>query len=208
MRVIDISQPVQSGTAVWPGDRPFSCGWSMRMADGDSVNVATLDMSVHTGTHIDGPLHFENDGAPAGAIPLDNCLGPARVVDVRGADVIDVDAVQYMDLATVERLLFRTRDEIDPMVFPASFPAISPELARMISAAGVRLVGTESPSVDPMDSKELETHRILAAGGVVILENVVLTDVEQGDYTLVALPLKLMEADSSPVRAALIDVGD
>lgn len=178
----------------------------MRRAEGASVNVATLCTTVHVGTHVDGPLHFQ-DGAPAvGHLPLQAYLGPARVIDARGRDALDADLVDGIDLAAEERVLFRSRESVDATAFPKAFAALTPALAQRLAEAGVKLVGTDAPSVDPADSKDLAAHRALGAGGVAILENAVLTDVAPGRYTLIALPLRLTEADSSPVRAVLLEL--
>jgi arylformamidase len=201
----DISQPVGEGTAVWPGDHPCRTDWTMRRADGNSVNVAALSMSAHTGTHVDGPFHFDDDGAHPADLALDAFIGKATVIDARGLDRLDVDAVAAVDLEGAERVLFRTRETVDPRTFPTSFAALTPALAERMGEAGVRLVGTDAPSVDPFESKTLEAHRILARGGVAIVENLVLEDVEAGTYTLIALPLRLVDADSSPVRAVLLE---
>jgi arylformamidase len=204
-RIIDISQPVGTTTAVWPGDQPCEVDWTMQRARGDSVNVAALTLSAHTGTHIDGPFHFEDDGDRPADLALDAFVGNAVVIDANGAAEIDEDRVAGIDIGREGRILFRTRERIDSGQFPAAFAAITPGLARRLGEAGVRLVGTDSPSVDPVDSKTLDAHRILARSGVAILENLVLADVEPGRYTLVALPLRLVDADSSPVRAVLIE---
>jgi arylformamidase len=205
VRILDISQPLGTATAVWPGDREPALDWTLRIAAGDSVNVAALALSVHTGTHVDGPLHFDAAGAAAGALPLDAYIGSALVVDVRGRDAVGLDAVAGIDLAAAQRILFRTRDAVDAERFPERVAPIEPGLAEALGAAGVRLVGTDAPSVDPLDSKSLDAHRALARGGVAILENAVLAHVPPGRYLLVALPLRLTEADSSPVRAVLIE---
>jgi arylformamidase len=207
MRIHDISQPLGNRTAVWPGDRRVDVSWTLRRDRGDTVNVAALAASVHAGTHADGFLHVEDGGDPAGAMPLDAYLGRCVVVDVTGRrEVVEAD-VAGVDLAGAERLLLRTRTEADETVFPAAFAHIAPGLARLLAEAGIRLVGTDAPSVDPVDSVTLETHRVLAAARVAILENLDLRGVAPGAYTLVALPLRLVEADSSPVRAVLIEEG-
>lgn len=207
MRIHDISQPLGQDTAVWPGDRPVEVSWSMRRDRGDSVNVAALAATVHAGTHADGFLHFEDGAESAARMPLDAYVGRCVVVDARGRGHVDTDAVDSIDLRHAERVLFRTRDAVDAREFPDRIAHIAPALARRLADAGVRLLGTDAPSVDPLDSKTLETHRILGAGRVAILENLLLSDVAPGEYTLVALPLRLTEADSSPVRAVLIEPG-
>lgn len=205
MRIHDISQPLGTKTATWPGDRAVEVDWTMRMDRGDAVNVAALTTSVHAGTHVDGFMHVTRDGETAAQMPLESYIGPCLVVDVRGATEVSLDHVAHIDLDGVDRILFRTRVAVDEERFPERFAHIAPTLARRLAEAGVRLAGTDAPSVDPVDSKTLDAHHALVKGRVAILENVVLTDVPPGAYTLVALPLRLTEADSSPVRAVLIE---
>lgn len=204
-RIIDISQPVGIETAVWPGDHPFDLEWTLRRSAGDAVNVAALTLSVHTGTHVDGPFHFDDDGLRPADLDLEPYIGPALVVDATDRSTLDADVVRGIDLATAERVLFKTRRHVDATRFPDRFAAITPELAVRLGRAGIRLVGTDAPSVDPLDSKTLDAHHALARAGIAILENLVLADVAPGAYTLIALPLKLVDADSSPVRAVLLD---
>lgn len=196
---------MQAGVGVWPGDQRYALDWTLRQDRGDSVNVAAITMSVHTGTHADGPHHVLSDGLRARDLPLDAFIGPARVVDIRGAAVMDERVLDGLTIERGARLLFRQRERVDPAEFPTDFLAPTPALAHRLVELGVRLVGTDAPSMDPFHSKSLETHRILAAAGVMTLENLLLVDVEPGDYTLIALPLALVDADSSPVRAVLID---
>ena len=205
MRIHDISQPLGRRTATWPGDRRVDLEWTLRIDRGDSVNVASLATSVHAGTHADGFLHVARDGETAAQMPLDAYIGRCVVVDVSGATEVSTDDVAAVDLGRAQRILFRTRAAVDETEFPGSFACIEPELARRIAVAGIRLVGTDAPSVDPVDSKTLAAHHEFVRGRVAILENVVLAHVEPGEYTLIALPLRLVEADSSPVRAVLIE---
>lgn len=206
--ILDISQPLGTDTAVWPGDRPPALEWSLRRERGDSVDVAVVRLSVHTGTHVDGPRHT-GDGPAVGSLPLEPFMGPAWVVDARAAvegdpPVVPAAVLDGLDLDAAPRVLLRTRDAVDPTRFPDAFAAVSPELARALVDRGAALVGTDAPSVDPRESTSLEAHRILAEAGVPNLENLVLGHVAPGRYRLVALPLRLVEADSSPVRAVLV----
>lgn len=169
------------------------------------MDVAAVSMSAHTGTHVDGAAHVIEGGPTAGAEPLQPLIGPARVVDARGRAGLDVSLLEDGALAGVERVLFRTRERVDAAVFPESIAAVEPELARRLAAAGVRLVGTDAPSVDPLESKTLDAHHVLLGAGVVVVENLVLDAVVPGDYTLIVLPLRLVEADSAPARAVLIE---
>lgn len=206
--LIDISQPLGPATASWPGDRAFELEWTLRRERGDSVDVAAIAASVHTGTHVDGPMHT-GAGPGAGSLPLAPFYGPAVVVDARSLiagepPVVGAGALAGIDLAATPRVLLRTRDDVDPGRFPDRFAALSPALCRLMAGSGVVLVGTDTPSVDPVDSKSLEAHRILAEAGIPNVENLVLSGVEPGAYVLAAFPLRLEEADSAPVRAVLI----
>ena len=205
MKIIDISHPVQTGVGVWPGDERFALDWTLRQDRGASVNVAAITLSVHTGTHADGPHHVLQNGLRARDLPLEAYIGRARVIDVRGAAALDERVLEGIAIERGTRVLFRQRERVDPAEFPTDFLAPTPSLARRLVELGVPLVGTDAPSMDPFDSKTLDTHRIFAEAGVMTLENLLLVDVSPGDYTLIALPLALVDADSSPVRAVLID---
>jgi arylformamidase len=199
----DVTRPVFAGMPVWPGDAPCRCGWSARLP-GDGANVAEISLSVHTGTHADGPLHVLGDGAPIATLPLDAFLGPADVVEVADAVALD-EAWLAGHLPTgCERLLLRTGAWGDPRRFPSSWPALTPDGARLLVARGVRLFGTDAPSPEAADADGLPVHRILLGAGIPIGENLLLDDLAVGRYELIALPLRLAEADSSPVRAVLV----
>lgn len=209
MKLIDLSQPLGPETAVWPGDRPFAREWTLRRAGGDAVDVAAVALSVHTGTHVDGPRHVM-DGPGAGELELSPFIGPATVVDGRPFVSGDPPAVARgvldgVDPAATPRVLIRTRDAVDPGVFPDPVVALSPALARRLVEDGFVLVGTDAPSVDPVDSRDMESHRILAGAGLPNVENLVLSGVVPGRYTFIGLPLRLTAADSSPIRAVLVE---
>ncbi len=205
-RVWDVSEPISPETAVFPGDTPFSANWVARLEDGASCNVSAITMSVHCGTHTDSPLHFEADGADMASVPLDAYLGRCRVVEVRGEGdppLVPATALAGDTLAGVERVLFKTSAGHDHTVFDGGFTALGPAAARAVVAAGVKLVGIDTPSMDHATSKDLEAHHVLCAGGVALLENLDLSAVQPGDYELIALPLKIVGSDSAPVRAIL-----
>ncbi|HET9985815.1 MAG TPA: cyclase family protein [Longimicrobiales bacterium] len=204
-RIHDISQPIGARTAVYPGDPAYRQSWALSRERGDPVDVAEITIGVHIGTHVDGPGHVLEDATPVGELHLEPFLGPAHVVDAVERGTLAPDLVDGLDLVRAPRVLFRTRRRVDPTTFPHGYVGIAPALAERLVASGVRLVGTDAPSVDAEDAGGLPAHRILLAGGVAIAENLVLDDVRPGVYTLVALPLKLVEADSSPVRAVLVE---
>jgi arylformamidase len=202
--ILDISVLVRPSTPEWPGDVPFSCGWSCRLAEGASVNLSSTAGSPHVGTHADAPLHVR-DGWPASdALPLEAFLGPALVVDVSDAPAgpLAIDASDPR-LAGCERLLLRTGRTIAEGSFPADWPVLSADTARALAAQGVRLVGVDAPSVDERESKTLDVHHALFDGGAYVLENLDLRVVAPGRYELVALPQRLEGLDAAPVRAVL-----
>jgi len=201
---MDISVLVRVGTPEWPGDVPFSCGWTCRIADGAAINLSSVSGSPHVGTHADAPLHV-HDGWPASdALPLDAFVGPALVLDVaRAADgplALNVDDPR---LVGIERLLLRTGCTIAAGSFPASWPVLDARLVAALAGRGLRLLGVDAPSVDERESKSLPVHRALFAGGAYVLENLDLRDVAEGRYELLALPQRLEGLDAAPVRAVL-----
>lgn len=204
--LIDISQPLGPGSAVFPGDSEFSREWVMRMADGMSCNVSTIRMSVHCGSHADAPLHYREGEASIDALPLDLFVGPCRVIHVTGAGdprCVPAEVLDGAALGGATRVLLRTAETLDPMRFDPGFTSLGEAAARVLAKAGVRLIGIDAPSVDHATSKKLETHNALADAGITILENLDLTQVAAGDYELMALPLKLVGSDASPIRAVL-----
>lgn len=206
LRIWDISEPIEEATATFPGDTPFSREWVARMEQGASCNVSTIRMSVHVGTHTDAPVHFDCAGPDIAAVDLRRYLGRCRVVDVAGVGTppqIPASALTPELLRGAERILFRTRRDHDHRRFDAAFTAVGPDAAAVLVAHGVLLVGIDTPSMDHATCKELDGHHALHRGGTAILENLDLTAVPAGDYELIALPLRIVGGDSSPVRAIL-----
>ncbi|MGW5955456.1 arylformamidase [Bacillus mycoides] len=200
---IDISQPLNNDIATWPGDTPFSYEVSWSKEDSGSVNVGKLTMSIHTGTHIDAPFHFDNDGKKVLDLDIHVYVGAARVIDVSGLESIGKKELERFKLEGVERLLLRTSSHGKAQEFPEKIPYLRADIADFLSSKGIRLIGVDVPSVDPLDDKELAAHHQLFKHGIHILENVVLDHVVDGDYELIALPLALTDADGSPVRAVI-----
>lgn len=200
---IDISQPLQNGIAEWPGDTPFSYEVKYAKMDTGSVNIGKMTTSMHMGTHIDAPFHFDNDGLKVHDLPIDLYIGRARVIDVTGVESVGRKELEGIDFGGAERILLKTGSRPDANVFPETFTVLRADIGSFLKERGVRLIGIDTPSVDPEDSKLLEAHHALNDNGVLILENIVLGAVEPGDYELIALPLPLRDADGSPVRAVL-----
>jgi arylformamidase len=203
----DITRTVQSELAVWPGDTPYTVAPMLRIADGAAVNLTTLHLSAHTGTHADAYHHYEQGGAHPAAMPLDAYVGRARVCSVsKGSGALLPSDFAEGALVGIERLLIHSHvSEMADDVFPTAFPYLSVELISYLAGQGTKLVGLDSPSVDAFDSKDLPCHHAIYARGMVNLETLLLRGVPDGDYYLTALPLKLDLACGSPVRAILQD---
>ena len=201
-RIIDISQPVDASIGVWPGDTPFSAEFTWDMARGASCNVSRIVTSPHNGTHADAPLHFRPGGAGIGDVDLESYVGPCVVVDGPREGSVEATLFAGIDLAITPRILVRTRDE-GGTEFRRDFVSLSEGAARWLADNGVRLIGLDTPSMDPFDSKTMDAHHALLAAPVAILENLVLAHVDPGVYELIALPLRWTGLDASPVRAIL-----
>lgn len=203
MTLIDISEPLRGGMPVWPGDTEFSyeLGWTKEQSG--SVNVGRITMSAHTGTHVDAPFHFDDEGLKVIELDPGVYVGPARVIEARREDGIGAEELRRHALEGASRLLVKTGSWRNRNGFPERITFLRPDAAPFLAEKGIRLVGMDVPSVDPIDSKDLPAHHALRAYGIHILEGAVLDGVEPGDYELISLPLALHGADGSPVRAVL-----
>jgi arylformamidase len=211
-KLYDLSPAIRPALPVWPGDTPYSSKLTCSLGSGDSINLSSFTATPHLGSHADSPFHTEPDGAGIDTLDLDAFWGLCRVVKVPAEALISVqhvtDALERVGggVGDPPRLLLATGSVGDRSKFPEEFSALSPELARWLGETGYRLVGLDTPSVDPFTSTALEAHHALVAGGVVNLEGLVLDGVPDGVYELAALPLKLEGLDASPVRAVLREV--
>jgi arylformamidase len=204
-RIFDITRTLNSDLAPWPGDSPFTAERQLAMDRGDIVNLTTLTTSSHIGTHVDAPYHFVNADLSLEQVPLDIYLGPATVVTVqREAGPLTPADFPNLDWTGVERLLVHSVASHHPLnQFISDFVYPSPELADWLGQHGVVLFGADAPSMDALDSKTLPGHLALRRHNVAILEGLLLANVPDGEYELIALPLKIEGGDGSPVRAIL-----
>ncbi|WP_326538819.1 arylformamidase [Pseudorhodoferax sp.] len=203
-RLWDISPPVHAGTPVFPGDTSYQQRWAASIGPGCPVNVGELTLSPHVGAHADAPLHYDPEGAAIGAVDLAPYLGPCRVVHAIGCGPLVMWSHLAHALADLPpRLLVRTYATMPQDRWDPQLAAYAPETVERLAALGVRLIGIDTASIDPADSKTLDSHQVIRRHGMRVLENLVLDDVPEGDYELIALPLKLTTADASPVRAVL-----
>ncbi len=205
--MIDITQPLTTSTAPWPGDTPLQIEWRLQLSGGDNVSLSTIALSSHLGTHADSPAHYESRGHAASGFDLSVFVGPVRVVDVRGHEAVTAEVLEAQGALDSPRVLVRSMAEVRPERFTSDYPPLAPDGAEALVGSGVRLYGTDAPSIDPVDSSSMTAHRILGTVGLPILENLDLTRARAGEYDLIALPLKLMETEAAPVRAILLPAG-
>ena len=201
--IYDISPPIMGRLAVWPGDTPPAREVLCELERGDSVTLSTLRATVHLGAHADAPSHYGADAPAIHERDLDYYLGPCQVVRVAAPRGTRITPAMLPQPVRAERLLIATGTYPDPEHFNTDFAALDPELVRRLHEQGVRLVGIDTPSVDLFDSKDLPSHRMFLRCDMAILEGLVLKDALEGLYELIALPLKLVGFDASPVRAVL-----
>lgn len=200
---IDISQPLNNKLAHWPGDEPFQYNTAVTKAMTGSVNIGRITTSTHIGTHVDAPFHFLNEGKRIIDMDIHRYIGPCEVIDLSCFDEISEAALKEKRISHTERLLIKTALPNKPERFPEEVPPITADGAAYMQSIGVKLVGVDTPSVDPITSKELIGHHALYKHDIYILENVMLDQIEEGSYELIALPLALEEGDGSPVRAVI-----
>lgn len=199
----DITPAIQTGTPVWPGDSEYSAETTWQIADGCPVKVSKITMSTHTGAHCDAPSHYDPQGKSIDEVAIDTYLGVCRVIDCIGVAQVQPEHIAAHMADVPARVLLRTYRQAPHMRWDSDFPSIAPATIDLLAQHGVRLIGIDSPSLDPQDSKTLDAHLHVKAQQMAILEGIVLDEVAAGDYELICLPLKLAGLDASPVRAIL-----
>lgn len=203
---IDISVPVRNGMVHWPGDAPFELKRLKDMSKGDGLTLSYLSLGIHTGTHMDAPLHFIKDGAAIDTLPVDAVMGPARVVSIHDRESIKPAELEPLNLQPGDRLLFKTYNSEhcwDSDTFFEDFVYISREAAAYLAQCGVRTVGVDYLSVGGFHKDGVETHQALLGSGMWVIEGLNLGGIEPGDYELACLPLKLANAEGAPARALI-----
>ena len=207
-RVWDISPPVHAGSPVFPGDARYEQCWAATLGPGCPVNVSTITLSPHTGAHADAPLHYDAEGQSIGSVDLAPYLGPCRVVHAIGCGALIEwrHLEQAIDDSLPPRVLVRTYERMPVDRWDVALAGYAPDVVERLADRGVMLIGIDTASIDPAESKTLDAHQVIRRRGLRVLENLVLDDVPEGDYELIALPLKLTTADASPVRAVLRSV--
>ena len=202
--IIDISPVIDETIAVWPGDTPFARTVNLDMNAGGNLTLSDIRTTVHVGAHTDAPSHYTPAGQDIAGRSLHYYVGPCTVLHldgVRGRRIVPGDLKGKRIMAT--RVLLRTGSFPDPRAWNEDFASLSPELVEWLHGLGVITIGIDTPSVDPFDDKVLEAHQMLARHDMANLEGLVLDHAPEGQYELIALPLRLAGADGSPVRAIL-----
>jgi arylformamidase len=207
---IDISVPLKSGMAHWPGDIDVSITQASRIAEGAVCNLSSLRMSAHTGTHMDAPLHFVDGALSIDRLPLEAVMGPARVIEVDVPEAIGRADLETHAIQPGERILIKTRNSArcwETDNFVTDFVYISEEGARYLAERQVVSVGVDYLSVAGYYKDTVETHVVLLQAGIWLIEGLDLRGIEPGRYELICLPLKLLGAEGAPARAVLRPAG-
>lgn len=202
-KIYDISPPITEDYAVFPGDTPFSMTELMSFKDGNHLDLCTINTTTHLGAHTDAPRHYSADGAAMGSVDLNTYIGDCQVVEVKTSKGERVKIDDFKQDITAVRVLFKTNSITSHNIWEPNFTALSPELIEFLADKNVILVGIDTPSVDLSEAKEMLAHQAIAKANMAILEGIDLSNVPEGHYELIALPLHLTHADASPVRAIL-----
>ncbi len=205
MKLIDVTVPIDSNLATYPGNTPFSLEGIKRLANGDSSNVSTLHLSAHAGTHVDAPKHFFDDGGGVESLPLEMLCGRTRVVELTTRKAVTAEDLAGLDLREDVRLLLKTSNSRlwGSSRFHDDFIGVSEGAARFLVDRGVKVVGVDYLSVEPFKTPGAPTHHVLLGAGVIVIEGLNLRDVEPGSYEMFCLPLAVVGADGAPARVIL-----
>jgi arylformamidase len=202
-RLWDISPPISPATPAFPGDTTYQQRWVAEIGPGCPVNVSAITMSPHLGAHADAPLHYGKDAPAIGLVDLEPFIGRCRVIHAIGkAPLVTKAHLEHAAADLPPRVLIRTSAKA-PTAWSPNFSTLAPDTIAWLASQRVMLIGIDVQSVDPADSKTLDGHMQLLEHDMRVLENLVLDDIDEGDYELIALPLKLTQACASPVRAVL-----
>ena len=209
LRIYDVSLPVMNGGLVYPGNPPIAITAQQSIAQGAGANVSRIDFGSHTGTHVDAPKHFFDDGAGVDTIPLELLMGPARLLAF-GDAVTSIGEAELAahNLEGVTRLLLKTRNSkrlaTGSAEFHRDYTYVAPDGAAYLARLGVRLVGVDYLSIEQFHSGHHRTHRTLLEQGIVIVEGLLLNEPPAGDYHFRCLPLRLVGLDGAPARAVVV----
>lgn len=203
---IDVSVPLYTGMVHWPDNPPVQIDRILDMAHGDVCNVSKMSMGSHTGTHMDGPIHFVKGGKGIDQMPLEATIGPARVIEIHDPESIKPEELRAHTFQPGERVLFKTQNSQrcwHSDTFVEDFVYISHEAARYLVEQRIQTVGVDYLSVGGFKKDGVETHRALLEAGIWIIEGLNLSAIQPGTYDLICLPLRIRDSDGAPARAIL-----
>ena len=205
MKLIDVSVPLEPSLASYPGNVPFTLEANKRLARGDSSNVSALHMSAHSGTHVDAPRHFFDEGLSTEALPLEMLIGRTRVIELRTRGGITADDLRTLDLAEDVRVLIKTTNSRlwGDSTFHTDYVGITESAARYLVEHGIKVVGVDYLSVEVFKTPGAPAHHVLLGGGTIVIEGLNLRDVDPGVYEMYCLPLRIVRSDGAPARVVL-----
>jgi len=203
---IDASVPISDGMVHWPGDPAVKIKHLSDMDQGDDYTVSHISMMVHTGTHMDAPLHFTKSKTSMDKMPLDATVGKARVIEIHSKDYITPEELRPQRIRKGERILFKTRNsksKWDRKPFNKKFIPLSIDAARFLAERKIKTLGVDYLSIGEYDGNVVEVHRTILKAGIWVIEGLDLSKIEPGDYEMICLPLKIVKSDGAPARAIL-----
>ncbi|MEB7657418.1 cyclase family protein [Mammaliicoccus vitulinus] len=204
---IDVTQTLTNDIANWPGDEPFQFKLSATKEETGSVNIGSISTSTHIGTHMDAPFHFDNDGIKIHEIDVNRLIGDATLVEFIGEKLITRELLEHVDIkGTI--VMIKTKYEAHSDVFPDTVPVLTEDAIAYLSSIGIKVFGIDVPSVDDIDSKTLDNHHAFNRYDIINIENLLLENVTQGYYDFIGLPLNIVGADGSPIRAVIAKKGE
>ncbi len=202
MAIYDVSLPIHEGMITFPGDPPFKIEPFFLRKKGDPFDLALMSMGTHLGTHVDPPAHYLDGGYTVDQIPLDVLVGPGIVLDMRGRQFVDREAIESSDLGDYERVLLKTDNgpRLLASTFHEDYVYLTEDGAQYLVERGVSLVGIDYLSIERYQNSGAPVHRILLKAEVLIVEGVNLQEVPSGPCEMICLPLRIVGADGSPAR--------
>src|SRR5450759_5351637 len=205
MKLIDVTVPLDSNLPTYPGNTPFSLEAIKRIARGDSSNVSTLHMSAHTGTHVDAPRHFFDEGPGTEALPLELLVGRARVIEIDSRTGVAAEDLRAIDLSDDIRVLIKTHNSRlwDSPEFHTDYVGVTESGAKHLVEHGIKVVGVDYLSVEEFKKPGAPAHHVLLGAGTIVIEGLNLRDVEPGIYEMYCLPLRIVGSDGAPARVVL-----
>ncbi|HHT9151326.1 MAG TPA: cyclase family protein [Candidatus Wujingus californicus] len=205
MKLYDITLTISESIITWPRDPKISIQKTRLISKGNSCNVSELKFGSHCGTHIDAPYHFEENGIKIDQIPLDYLIGDVIVFNIKNKEKIDLEDIKSLKLNYINRVIFKTINSTYWKLpeFKSDFVYLTKEAAQYLVDSSIKLVGIDYLSIEKYGNKGADTHHTLLKNGIVVIEGLDLSEVEAGNYELIALPLKIKDCDGSPARVIL-----